>query len=989
MSNSRCDYREELCSCVNKVIFLFIALSSVPFVCCKRDIRLMHGNGVNEGRIEILHDGQYGTICNNRFDEAAARVACRMLGFDLNGGVKLYNSTKFGEGKEKIWLDQVFCDGSEQRIEDCEHGPWGVHHCEHDQDVGLACLGLISGVRLVGGNEVNEGRIEIRYHGQYGTICNNKFDEAAAKVICRMVGFDPNRGVKLYNSTKFGEGKEEIWLDQVSCDGSEQRIEDCEHGPWGVHHCEHDQDVGLACLGLISGVRLVGGNKENEGRIEIRYHGQYGTICDNTFDEAAAKVICRMLGFDADGGVEIHNSTTFGQGRFEPIWLDKVVCDGSEQTLEDCELGRWGVNPCEHDEDVGVVCLGEPYRNVCNTTFTFTDCWDNSEIPNDQKVHDSREECRKDELPIDDVAGFKDSNGIPNDQAVRDYREERHNVELPTDDVAGCRDNNGIPNDQAVHDSRDKRCNDERPIHNAAGCVIKKVIFWFIALSSVPLVCCKRDIRLMHGNGVHEGRIEILHDNQYGTICNNKFDEAAARVACRMLGFDPNGGVKLYNSTKFGEGKEEIWLDQVSCDGSERRIEDCEHGPWGEHHCEHDQDVGLACLGLISGVRLVGGNEVNEGRIEIRYHGQYGTICNNKFDEAAAKVICRMVGFDPNRGVKLYNSTKFGEGKEEIWLDQVSCNGSEQRLQECEHGPWAVHHCEHDQDVGLACLGLISGVRLVGGNKENEGRIEIRYHGQYGTICDEKFDEAAARVICRMLGFDADGGVEIHNSTTFGQGRFEPIWIDKVVCDGSEQTLEDCELGRWGVNHCEHDKDVGVVCLGEPYRVRLVGGNKENEGRIEIRYHGQYGTICDNTFDEAAAKVICRMLGFDADGGVEIHNSTTFGQGRFELIWIDKVVCDGSEQTLEDCELGRWGVNHCEHDKDVGVVCLGEPYQNANDSVCGDSCIALSSIGTTVVLLVLIGGLLYYRHSSARREKVMNFQTEEYHTVKQPAPERV
>ncbi|KAL5022242.1 hypothetical protein ScPMuIL_001397 [Solemya velum] len=611
---------------------------------------------------------------------------------------------------------------------------------------------------------------------------------------------------------------------------------------------------------------------------------------------------------------------------------DPETPDYEEHCSEDCRIvgagckDSNGIYQAIHNSREGGHNDEHPINNVA-------DCWDNSEIPNDQKVHDSREECRKDELPIDDVAGFKDSNGIPNDQAVRDYREERRNVELPTDDVAGCRDNNGIPNDQAVHDSRDKRCNDERPIHNAAGCVIKvmflfialslvplvcckrgcvikKVIFWFIALSSVPLVCCKRDIRLMHGNGVHEGRIEILHDNQYGTICNNKFDEAAARVACRMLGFDPNGGVKLYNSTKFGEGKEEIWLDQVSCDGSERRIEDCEHGPWGEHHCEHDQDVGLACLGLISGVRLVGGNEVNEGRIEIRYHGQYGTICNNKFDEAAAKVICRMVGFDPNRGVKLYNSTKFGEGKEEIWLDQVSCNGSEQRLQECEHGPWAVHHCEHDQDVGLACLGLISGVRLVGGNKENEGRIEIRYHGQYGTICDEKFDEAAARVICRMLGFDADGGVEIHNSTTFGQGRFEPIWIDKVVCDGSEQTLEDCELGRWGVNHCEHDKDVGVVCLGEPYPPEKM---EDNDSIC--------GVSCITLSSIGIAVVLLVLIG----------GFLYYRRGRTRTV-----------------------------------------PENANDSVCGDSCIALSCSGTIVTLLVYLGGLLYYRHRRARNEKVVN-----------------
>ncbi|KAL5021757.1 hypothetical protein ScPMuIL_000912 [Solemya velum] len=602
---------------IKKVIFWFIALSLVPLVCCRRDIRLMRGNveQINEGRIEILHDGQYGTICNNKFDEAAARVACRMLGFDPDGGVELYNSTRFGEGNGKIWLDEIVCDGSEQRIEDCKHGRWGVQHCGHGQDVGLACFTpmTISGIRLMQGDvgKEREGRLEILYDGQYGTICNNKFDEKAARVACRMLGFDPDGGVKLYNSTRFGEGEGKMWLNEVSCDGSEPRLQDCKHGQFGVDRCDHGQDVSLACLGqqLIWGIRLMQRDvgEEREGRIEILYDGQYGTICNKKFDEKAARVACRMLGFDPDGGVELYNSTRFGEGEGE-IWLDEVSCDGSENRLQDCKHGRFGVDHCDHGQDVGLACLGQQ-------------------------------------------------------------------------------------------------------------------LIW--------------DIRLMQGDveKEREGRIEILYDGQYGTICNIKFDEKAARVVCRMLGFDPDGGVKLYNSTRFGEGKGEIWLDEVSCNGSENRLQDCKHGRFGVDHCDHGQDVGLACLGqqLIWDIRLMQGDveKEREGRIEILYDGQYGTICNIKFDEKAARVVCRMLGFDPDGGVKLYNSTRFGEGKGEIWLDEVSCNGSENRLQDCKHGRFGVDHCDHGQDVGLACLGqqLFGGIRLIQGDvgKEREGRLEILY----------------------------------------------------------------------------------------------------------------------------------------------------------------------------------------------------------------------------------------------------------------------
>lgn len=46
-----------------------------------------------------------------------------------------------------------------------------------------------------------------------------------------------------------------------------------------------------------------------------------------------------------------------------------------------------------------------------------------------------------------------------------------------------------------------------------------------------------------------------------------------------------------------------------------------------------------------------------------------------------------------------------------------------------------------------------SSVRLVGGSSPTEGRVEIFYHGQWGTVCSDKFDTSSADVICNQLGF--------------------------------------------------------------------------------------------------------------------------------------------------------------------------------------------------------------------------------------------
>ena len=42
---------------------------------------------------------------------------------------------------------------------------------------------------------------------------------------------------------------------------------------------------------------------------------------------------------------------------------------------------------------------------------------------------------------------------------------------------------------------------------------------------------------------------------------------------------------------------------------------------------------------------------------------------------------------------------------------------------------------------------------------------------------------------------------------------------------------------------------------------RLADGNRTNQGRVEVQYGSIWGTVCDDDFDNAAAKVVCDHLG--------------------------------------------------------------------------------------------------------------------------------
>jgi len=51
---------------------------------------------------------------------------------------------------------------------------------------------------------------------------------------------------------------------------------------------------------------------------------------------------------------------------------------------------------------------------------------------------------------------------------------------------------------------------------------------------------------------------------------------------------------------------------------------------------------------------------------------------------------------------------------------------------------------------------------------------------------------------------------------------------------------------------------VTVMC----FAVRLVGGPSIREGRVEILGGGVWGTVCHHGFTDAAARIVCYMLGF-------------------------------------------------------------------------------------------------------------------------------
>jgi len=99
-------------------------------------MRLADGPSPQEGRVEVFHAGEWGTVCDDWWDSSEAGVVCRYLGYK---GGEAKRKGYYGPGSGPIWLDSIDCEGEEKTLGDCWHDTWGRTDCSHREDSGAVC----------------------------------------------------------------------------------------------------------------------------------------------------------------------------------------------------------------------------------------------------------------------------------------------------------------------------------------------------------------------------------------------------------------------------------------------------------------------------------------------------------------------------------------------------------------------------------------------------------------------------------------------------------------------------------------------------------------------------------------------------------------------------------------------------------------------------------------------------------------------------------
>ena len=104
--------------------------------------------------------------------------------------------------------------------------------------------------------------------------------------------------------------------------------------------------------------------------------------------------------------------------------------------------------------------------------------------------------------------------------------------------------------------------------------------------------------------------MEVWHEGEWGTVCDDglieqykdgsaeapyKNGNAVANVVCRELGFETGHPIATTNMTG-ARGTGTIWLDDVTCNGYEASLLDCEkRWSYDNNACFHYEDFSVLC----------------------------------------------------------------------------------------------------------------------------------------------------------------------------------------------------------------------------------------------------------------------------------------------------------------------------------------------------------------------------------------------------------
>ncbi|XP_058715334.1 lysyl oxidase homolog 2 isoform X2 [Poecile atricapillus] len=320
---------------------------------------------VTEGYVEVKDEGTWKQICDKHWTMKNSRVVCGMFGFP---GERKYNTNVYkmfaSRRKQHYWPYSMDCTGNEAHISSCKlgnhlAGSGKNGSCDSGMPAVVSCIpgrafapSSHSGfrkafrqeqplVRLKGGANTGEGRVEVLKNGEWGTVCDDNWNLVSASVVCRELGFGSAK--EAITGARLGQGMGPIHLNEIDCTGFEKSVTDCKFNTES-QGCNHEEDAAVRCnvpaMGFQNQLRLSGGRNPYEGRVEVlaERNGtlRWGTVCSHNWGTVEAMVVCRQLGLGFASHAFQETWYWHGDVSADDVVMSGVKCSGTEMSLSHC-----------------------------------------------------------------------------------------------------------------------------------------------------------------------------------------------------------------------------------------------------------------------------------------------------------------------------------------------------------------------------------------------------------------------------------------------------------------------------------------------------------------------------------------------------------------------------------------------------------------------------------------------------------------------------
>ncbi|XP_025112753.1 deleted in malignant brain tumors 1 protein-like [Pomacea canaliculata] len=240
---------------------------------------------------------------------------------------------------------------------------------------------------------------------------------------------------------------------------------------------------------------------------------------------------------------------------------------------------------------------------------------------------------------------------------------------------------------------------------------------------------------LVNGNAT-AGRVEVMVDGVWSTVCDDNWDSREATVVCRSLGL--SGGT-AYSLARFGQGNPSwpILVDDTECTGSEASLGDCYFVTGSNVNCDHGEDASVVCgpapaagqttpapvtttpqagatlptnctQGTSQSVRFFGIPGLQgAGYVQVRTdNGTWGFVCDDGLDINVAKTVCKELCYTDMSIVEPGIKTEYQVAITNplIVQDDTRCSGTETQLVRCAHAPFFTSNCGPTELMTVSCV---------------------------------------------------------------------------------------------------------------------------------------------------------------------------------------------------------------------------------------------------------------------------------------------